>query len=98
MRSISSAFFHQLEITHVDRWDHGALELAFLPEPAPGHLEWIARVHEWNSTQRAGVVRTGEAQRFVRSSRALAYEACQTVGWNTLLPILQLTTACGPRV
>lgn len=61
MRSISNAFFHQAEITQVDRWDHGPLELAFLPEPQNGHLEWIAHIHEWNATQRAGFVRSGEA-------------------------------------
>ena len=60
MRSMSNAFFHQVEITQVDRWDHGPLELAFLSEPTTGHLEWIAHVHEWNATQRAGFVRSSE--------------------------------------
>lgn len=61
MRCMSNAFFHQAEVTQIDRWDHGPLELAFVPEPADGRLEWIAHVHEWNSTQRAGFVRSGEA-------------------------------------
>lgn len=61
MRSISNAFFHQAEITQIDRWEHGPLELAFLSEPATGCLEWAAHLHDWNSTQRAGFVRSGEA-------------------------------------
>lgn len=58
MRSISNAFFHQAEITQVDRWNHGPLELAFLSEPATKHLEWMAHVHDWNATQRAGFARS----------------------------------------
>lgn len=61
MRSISNAFFHQAEITQIDRWEHGPLELAFLSEPATGRLEWTAHLHNWNATQRAGFVRSGEA-------------------------------------
>jgi hypothetical protein len=61
MRSISNAFFHQAEVTQVDRWDHGPLELAFLSEPATNHLEWTAHVHDWNATQRAGFVRSGRS-------------------------------------
>lgn len=61
MRSISNAFFHQAEITQTDRWDHGPLELAFLPVPATNHLEWTAHVYDWNSTQRAGFVRSGRS-------------------------------------
>lgn len=60
MRSISNAFFHQAEVTQVDRWDHGPLELAFLSKPATNHLEWTAHVHDWNATQRAGFVRSFE--------------------------------------
>ncbi len=61
MRSISNAFLHQVEITQVNRWDQGPLELAFLREPKERRLEWVAHVHEWNATQRAGFVRSSEA-------------------------------------
>lgn len=61
MRCISNAFFHQAEVTQVDRWEHGPMELAFLPNPEASNLEMVAHVHEWNQTQRAGFVRSGRA-------------------------------------
>lgn len=59
MRSISNAFFHQVEITQADRWDHVPLELALIAEPMEQRLEWTAHVHDWNATQRAEFVRSG---------------------------------------
>ena len=56
MRHISNAHFHQAEVTQVDRWDHGPLELVFLPQPG---MERIAHVYDWNSSQRAGFLRSG---------------------------------------
>lgn len=61
MRHMSNAFFHQAEITQVDRWERGPLELVFLPEPENKSFEFIAHVHEWNATQRAGFLRSSEA-------------------------------------
>ena len=61
MRHISNAHFHQVEVTQVDRWEHGPLELVFLDEPVEGRLEHVAHIHEWNSTQRAGFLRSSEA-------------------------------------
>lgn len=61
MRHISNAFFHQAEITQVDRWEHGPLELVFLSEPKEKRFELTAYVQEWNSTQRAGFFRSSEA-------------------------------------
>lgn len=61
MRHISNAHFHQAEITQIDRWEHGPLELVFLAEPAEGPLEQVAHIYEWNTTQRAGFYRSSEA-------------------------------------
>ena len=61
MRHISNAHFHQAEVTQVDRWEHGPLELVYLPEPENGHLQRDAHIHEWNATQRAGFLRSGKA-------------------------------------
>jgi len=57
---MSNAFFHQAEITQVDRWERGPLELVFLPEPESNRGEFIAHAHDWNSTQRAGFIRSSE--------------------------------------
>lgn len=61
MRSISNAFFHQAEVTQVDRWEHGPLELAFLPEQGASRMELSAHIHDWNSTQRSGFLRSGRS-------------------------------------
>jgi hypothetical protein len=70
MRAISNAFLKQIDVTQLDRWDHGPLELAIVPEPTEGHLEFVGALFEWNSTQRGGFLRSGEAleslQKWVR--------------------------------
>lgn len=68
MRHISNAHFYQAEVTQVDRWEHGPLELVFLAEPADGRLERDAHIHEWNATQRAGFLRSGKAMDGLKAS------------------------------
>lgn len=68
MRHISNAHFYQAEVTQVDRWDHGPLELVFVDEPTEGGLEQTAHIHEWNSTQRAGFLRSGRAMDGLKAS------------------------------
>ncbi|MEG3791262.1 hypothetical protein V1318_14125 [Lysobacter sp. CCNWLW3] len=68
MRHMSNAHFHQAEVTQVNRWDHGPLELVFLAEPIDGRPEWDAHIHEWNSTQRAGFLRSGKAMEGLKAS------------------------------
>jgi hypothetical protein len=60
MHHISNAFFYQAEVTQVDRWEHGPLELVFMKEPESKRLECSALIHDWNSSQRAGFLRSGE--------------------------------------
>jgi hypothetical protein len=61
---MSNAFFNQVEIQQVDRWNHGPLELVFVKDPnqlATGRLEATYAIHEWNQSQSGGFVRSGEA-------------------------------------
>lgn len=62
MRVMSSAFFMQAEVTQVDRWDYGPLEIHLIPEPhTEGHAEFGGRVSMWNQAQCAGFLRDGRA-------------------------------------
>lgn len=67
MRHLSNAFFHQAEVTQVDRWEHGPLELVFFPEPENKRLELVAHVQDWNSSQRAGFLRSSETMDGLRA-------------------------------
>lgn len=59
IRSISNTFFHQAEVTQVDRRDRWPLERAFLSEPATNHLGGATQVHDWNPIQQSAFVRPG---------------------------------------
>ncbi len=60
MRHLSNAFFHQVEITQIDRWEKGPLELVFLPLPDDKRAELAVAVYDWNATQRSGFLRSDE--------------------------------------
>ncbi len=67
MRHMSNAHFHEAEITQVDRWDHGPLELVFVEAPEQGAMELTAHICEWNGSQRAGFVRPGESMEALKA-------------------------------
>lgn len=67
MRYISNAHFKQIDIVQIDRWDHGPLELAYAQEPDEHRAEFGCAVHEWNSTQMSGFLRSGEAMETLRT-------------------------------
>ena len=68
MRVISNAFLSQVEITQVDRWDYGPLEIHLLPEPGgPSHDAFGGRVVTWNMEQCGGFLRDDESLECVRS-------------------------------
>lgn len=61
MRVLSNAFLSQVEITQVDRWNHGPLEIHLVPEPQEsGHSKFGGLVYEWNSGQCGGFLRDAE--------------------------------------
>ncbi len=61
MRVMSNAFLSQAEVTQIDRWEYGPLELRFIPEPQRrGHAEFCGLVASWNCDQCAGFLRDGE--------------------------------------
>lgn len=61
MQHLSGAHFFQAEITQLNRWEQGPLELILLPDPKVGRAEQLVHVHEWNATQRSGFLRPGRA-------------------------------------
>lgn len=68
MHVISNAFLSQAEVTQVDRWEHGPLEIHLVPETSPNGFGDVGyRVFMWNSTQCAGFLRDSESVEWLES-------------------------------
>jgi hypothetical protein len=60
MRVMSNALFSQAEVTQADRWEHGPLEIRFVPEPCARRDEFGGSIVVWNCQQTAGYVRSAD--------------------------------------
>lgn len=68
MKHMSNAFFHQVEITQIDRWEAGPLELVFVPLPRGERLELAVAAYDWNATQRSGFLRARETMQALQTA------------------------------
>ena len=68
MHVISNALLSQAEVTQVDRWDYGPLEIHFVPEPLGTEVSAFGgRVVTWNQQQCAGFLRDAKSLDFLQS-------------------------------
>ncbi|HWB20980.1 MAG TPA: hypothetical protein VG711_11815 [Phycisphaerales bacterium] len=67
MRVLSNAFLSQAEITQIDRWKYGPLEIHQVHAPNDGRdTEFTARVCDWNRKQSSGFAREKDELEYVQ--------------------------------
>lgn len=76
MRVMSNAFFSQAEVTQVDRWEHGQLEIHLVPEPHDRqgfrNAEFGGLIVNWNCKQCAGFLRDAQCLEQLQSRGLVA--------------------------
>jgi hypothetical protein len=65
MHVLSRAHFHQAELTQVDRWDYGPLEIYLVAEPESARADFGGGVALWNQGQCAGFARSNQELEFL---------------------------------
>ena len=95
MRVMSNAFLWQAEVTQVDRWEHGPLEINLVPEPQDLTMhEFGGLVAQWNCQQCAGSLRDAhtlealQAKGLVRGMNPNFVIAPTWCGYSELLGML----------